>query len=196
MANLRVIRLSVLSSTKIKIKFTHNLDQNIGIENIQIGGAQAGVSDLEVLSVEISSNDFIINVRPMISRAYYQAVLKSTITQPLKGLHGERLLEDGATNIIFFIGQTEENAVREEIFNNITDVYNKESGSLVHDSIDVGAREILKSAYALGEAGNSNYISIQATDENLTRGFGPYDRFSKESVFQILRVGANATGAS
>ncbi len=196
MANLRVVRLSVKTSTQIEIQFTARLDPNIGIDNIDVDGAYTGVSLLTIISVAASGSVLTINVRPMVPKAYYKLTLQSTLTQPIQGARGERFLEDGATNIIFFTGQNEENELRDNIINDISEIYNIDPGTLIYDAITGSADELQKSLYATGEVGNANYISIEVVDEELTRGSGPFDRFSQESTFQLLRVGTTPTGTT
>jgi len=195
--NLRIVRLAVTSSSLLELSFTHTLNTSIGIENITIVGAAGGVSDLTILSVVVDSNILQITIRPMVPRAHYKLTVASTTTQTVQGAIGQPFLEDGTTNVVFFVGQQEENIVRDEIIADLdSGVYNVETGSLVFDTIDAGAEEILKSAHSSGEVRSANYVAIDVTDEIVTRGSGPFDRFSNEGVYQILRVGSAITGAT
>ena len=196
MANIRIVRSKVLSNTQLKITFTANLDTGIGIENITISGLTGKAASLSVLSVSISNNEMTISTKPMVPRAYYQAIFASTSSQEFKGARGERFLEDGATNYVFFVGPEEENEIRDSILNDIPDIYTKEPGSLVFDSIDAGAHEILTTSHKIGEVGSANYVSIDIEDEELTRGSGPFDRFAHEGVYKVLRVASTQTGAT
>ncbi|MGW8180267.1 MAG: hypothetical protein ACWGQW_16125, partial [bacterium] len=130
MANLRIRTLTVRSSTAIEVKFTHDLDTSVAIENVSIVGAAGYVRDLEVLSVSVSNNVLTINVRSMVPRAHYKLTISSTTTSTFSGLRGERFIEDGATNVVYFIGQTEENTTRDEILADLPPVYNTEVGTL------------------------------------------------------------------
>lgn len=194
MANLRVVRLSIKSSTTIEILFTANLDTNLGIENVSIVGAAGGISDPTILSASPSEKVLTIMVRPLVPRANYKLTLSSTITKPFKGSKGEKLVEDGSNNVIFFVGQQEDNIVRDNILSDLPDLYTTKAGSLVFDTIDAGATQILDGAHAAGEVRSANYISIEETDVEMTRGSGPYDRFPNEGVYQLLRVGSTTTG--
>jgi hypothetical protein len=196
MANLRIKRLKVVSSTQITIEFTATLDSGITINNITIEGANSSTPDLDVLSVSTSGNVLTINTRPMVDRAYYKLTLASTATDIIKGARGERFLEDGATNIVYFIGEIEENEIRDEILNDIPDIYNKESDGLIFDAIDSSAKSILDLSHDAGEVESANYVSIEVEDEEVTRGSGAFDRFANEGVYQILRVGSSAAGAT
>jgi len=195
MTNLRVVRLSIKSSTTIEVLFTSNLDTNLGIENVSIVGAAGGISDPTILTVIPSEKVLTITVRPLVPRANYKLTLFSTDAQPFKGSKGEELVEDGSNNVVFFIGQQEDNVVRDSILGDLPDLYTTESGSLVSDTIDVGAKQILDGAHTAGEVRSANYISIEQTDIIMTRGSGPYDRFPNEGVYQLLRVGGTPTAA-
>ena len=196
MVNIRVVRSAVLSNTQLKITFTHNLDTDISTSNITISSLTGSVSDPEILSVSISGKEMTVNMRPIVARAYYQAILQSSSSQTFRGARGETFIEDGATNYIFFTGPEEENDIRDTILDDISDVYNKESGSLIFDAIDASAREILTADHKIGETESANYVSIEVTNEEITRGSGPYDRFSHEGVFQVLRVGSSEEGTT
>lgn len=196
MANLRIKRLDVVSSTQITIDFTATLDSGITINNITIEGANSSTPDLDVLSVSTSGSTLTINTRPMVDRAYYKLTLTSTATNIIKGARGERFLEDGATNIVYFIGEIEENEIRDEILNDIPDIYNKESNGLIFDAIDSGAKSILDLSHDSGEVKSASYVSIEVEDEEITRGSGAFDRFANEGVYQVLRVGSTAAGAT
>jgi hypothetical protein len=196
MVNIRIKGLSVRTSTSIEVTFTHNLDKSIAVENISITGAAGGIRDLDVLSVSVSNNILTITVRPMVPRANYKFTLASTDTSVVSGLKGERFIEDGATNVIYFIGQVEDSSVRSEILSDLPPIYNTDGGTLIFDSIDTGAREIEKASHILGEVRSSNYVSLEVTDEETVRGSGPFDRFVNEGVFKILRVGKTPSGTT
>lgn len=196
MANLRIKRLVVKTSTQIEISFTATLDDGITTNNVTIEGANVSVSDLDVLSVSISSNELTINTRPMVARAYYKLTLTSTSADIIKGARGERFLEDGATNIVYFLGQVEENTIRDTIIDDIPDIYSKESDGLIFDAIDANAKSILDLLHNAGEVQSASYVSVEVEDEEITRGSGALDRFANEGVYQVLRVGSTATGTT
>ncbi|MFA5048810.1 MAG: hypothetical protein WC516_07325 [Patescibacteria group bacterium] len=189
MANIRIVRLKIKSSSQLEVDFTTNLDPSVSTDSISIKGAYSGIPDLIVTSVSVSSNILIINVRPMISGAYYQLTLTN-----LAGARGEQFIEDGTSNVVFFVGEIEESTVRDDIFNNIPDIYNKDSGSVIFNTVSASAKEIEKSSNIVGEVKSAGYVSIEIDDEEMTRGTGPFDRFANEGAFQILRVGSTITG--
>ena len=76
MANIRVVRTKIISNTKIEITFTTNLDSGIDISNIFIKSLTGSVRNPDITSVSISNNLMTINVRTIISGAYYQIILK------------------------------------------------------------------------------------------------------------------------
>lgn len=190
MTNIRVVRLKILSSTQLQIDFTSALRTDITINDISIVGANNGIQDLSVVSISISENILTINVRPMVSGAYYQLTLSN-----LGGNRGEQFIEDGTTNVIFFIGKTESSTIRDAILDDIPNIYNKESGSVIFDAVQPSAQEIEKSSFSINEVKSAGYISVEIVDEQMVRGDGPFDRFNNEGVFKLLRVGQTLTGA-
>jgi hypothetical protein len=195
MVNLRVVKLSIKNSTTIEVLFTHSLNLNIGTSNVAITSISGSVSNPTISSVVPSEKVLTITTRPLAPRANYRLELSSTTSQSFIGNRGENLVEDGSNNIVFFIGQSEDNIVRDSIIGDLPDIYVAESGDLVYDTIDAGAKQVLDSSHAAGEVRSANYISIEITDAELVRGSGPFDRFEDEGVFQLLRVGSSPTSA-
>lgn len=195
MTNLRAKQLTVRNSTTIEVAFTSGLSPDIGPANIAIGGAGGNASGLTVKSISVSGAKLSIAVQPMVPGALYEMVLASTSTQPFVGAHGERLVEDGATNHLFFTGIEEESDVFQALRDSLPSIYDAKGGSLLRDLVMPIAREIEGAEHAANEVGSANYISVEVADEEVTRGEGPYDRFAHEGVFRILRVGATATSA-
>lgn len=190
MTNIRIVRYRIKSSTEIQIDFTTSLNTSVSISDIDIVSAYFGTPDLTITSVSASGKTLTILVRPMIGGAYYQMTLTGIL-----GAHGEQFLEDGTSNVIFFVGIADESGIRDAIFSDITNVYNKESG-LVFDTINAEAKQIEQLAHSVGEIGSANYVEVEVSDEEMTRGSGPYDRLANEGAFQIIRVGSAETGST
>lgn len=196
MTNIRIVRLVVKSSTLIEITFTNNLSPNVGINNVSIEYIGAEKTNPIILSTSVSDNIFKIYTRPLIARAYCKFSLFSTEEQRVMGSKGEYFIEDGSTNIVFFLCQEEENEIRDDIISGLPDIYSKEPGTLIYNAIDGGAREILQSKHSVGEAKSANYLSVEVIDEIKIRGKGATDRFDNEGVFEILRAGTSPTGVN
>jgi len=196
MANLRATKLTVLTSSSIELTFTASLDQNIGVANIVINGAGGTTSGIDVKSVSISKWNMTVYTQPMVSGSLYEMVLGSTDSQPFQGAHGERLVEDGATNHLFFVGMEEESDTFKSMTDSLPSIYDPSSGSLLRNLIMPTADEIEDAKHSANEVGAANYVSIDVVDEEIVRGSGPYDRFANEGVFKLLRAGASTTNAN
>jgi len=196
MTNIRITKLLVRSSIQVDVHFTSNLDTRVGLDNVAIKGAGGGISDLNVISATVLGNVLSVGVRPMIPMGYYEFILSSTSQQQVRGAKGETFIEDGFTNHVFFMGVQESNDIRDAILDGLPKIYNTDANTLIFKAIDAGAKEILDVVHDAGEVKSANYVSIEIADEQITRGAGPYDRFSHEGAFQILRVGSDATGAT
>jgi hypothetical protein len=196
MTNIRIVRLIVKSATEIEITFTHNVNTSISVENFTITSLNGSVPSVEIISISIENKIVTLYTRPMVGRAYYKLIVASTSLQQFRGARNEILLEDGATNQVYFIGPEEENDIRDIILEDLPKIYDKESGSLIYKAIDTSATEILKATHRAGEVHSANYVSITVENESITRGAGSYDRFENEGVFQILRVGIEEEGTT
>lgn len=197
MANIRILGFFIRSSTKIEISFTSDLDTGIGLGNISINAAGSTTNSLTLKSISISKNVLTINTRPMVPQALYELILQSTDTQSFRGSKNEKLIEDGKTNHIFFVGIEEDDSIRDNILAGIESqqIYSTEN-SLIKDVISTIAKPINQTRNAAGEARAEKFISVTVEDEEITRGAGPTDRFSNESVYKLLRVGRNSTNAN
>lgn len=189
--NLRIVRLSVKNSTTIEVLFTEKLDTSISSNNIAISAISGSVRDPEIISTNINGTLLTITLRQMVPRANYKVIFSSTTTQSFLSARGNKLIQDGRTNVVFFVGQEEENVVRENIIKDLPDIYEAEAGGLVFDTIDAGAKQILNAAHNTSEIKSANYVSLDATNVAMTRGSGPFDRFPDEGVYQLLRVGTS-----
>jgi len=195
MGNLRVVRLSIKNSTTIEVLFTEKLDTSITTDNVSITGVSGSVNNPDIVSISISYATLTITVRPLVPRANYKLTLSSTSNQSFVSSRGDMLVEDGRNNVIFFVGQAEDNIVRDAIIGDLPDTYIVDEDNLVFNTIDAGAKQILSGANDVGEVKSANYVSLEATDVEMTRGNGPFDRFPDEGVYQLLRVGSSTTGA-
>ena len=196
MANLRVLGLEVVSNTTIHITFTADLASELGTANVSVEASGSNESDPAVKSVSASGSTLIVTMRPLYPIKQYKITLQSSTDQPFAGASGERLVEDGRTNVLYFIGYEGDNEVRDAIMDSVSGGLYKTDGSLIRDSIRPGADALLRSRHDAGEVRSSRFITVTAEDESHERGSGPTDRLGNEGAFQLLRVGSSATGAT
>ena len=123
MTNIRIVRLSVTSSSLIEVTFTDSLSSDVGINNIELKSLSGVNEDPIILSTSVEEKKLKIYLRPLVARAYYRFILFSTDSQPVIGAKGEYFIEDGSTNVIFFVGPQEDNLIRDEILSNLPGIY-------------------------------------------------------------------------
>src|SRR5271155_734668 len=99
MANLRLISLTVTSSTTIAATFSEALNEDIGVSNIQIMPQTIGIPTPSVLVVNIVGNMLTATVQPLIPLASYFITFLSTSLQLFNSINGDAvILNDGVTN--------------------------------------------------------------------------------------------------
>lgn len=194
MVNLRILKINVRNSTQLDLYFTHNIG-NIGIENISIISTLNSIPNLTITSLSTEEKILTIRVRPMVPRVQYQLVLNSTSSSIITGSHGERMVEDGATNHIFFVGQVEDDEIRDQILGDLPPIYNINGGTLIFDTISPIANQISTTIHKTNEIKSSGYVSLEEIDELKIRGSGPYDRLNNEGAYQLIRAGLKPTGS-
>ena len=196
MANLRIITVSVVTSTTITAKFSENLNENIDTSNITITSQTPGVSDPSVLIVAILGDTLNITTQPLVPQAAYYIIFQSTSQVPFNSLNGDAfILNDGITNRQLILGPLDAGNPVLIYLNNFlrNNVYNLDTPSTISSYIQGLSTVLSQSLYAIRQSKNENYLTTTIIDESKTRGTGPYDRLNEESAYEILRVGTNPT---
>lgn len=199
MENIRVISISVVDSTTIKIKFSHELDTAIGTSNFTITSDAANVPSPLVQKVAIIVDTVTLAVQPLTQLSAYFIEFISTAGSPFKSKNGEAVMpQDGVSNKQVIIGPPDpSNPVRDFLLNyfraNIYDL--DDDTTVVSKVIHVLSIALEKALYDIRQVKNENYISFQVTDERHVRGNGPYDRLDEECAYEIIRVGKSTTDA-
>lgn len=199
MENIRVISISVVDSTTIKIKFSHELDQAIGPSNFEISSDAPNVPSPLTQKALISTDTVTLTVQPLTQLSAYFIKFVSTTAVLFKSKNGEAIMpNDGISNKQVIIGAPEpSNPVREFLKNYFRDsIYDlDDDNTVVSKVIHVLSIALEKALYDVRQVKNENYISFQVTDERKVRGSGPFDRLNEEAAYEILRVGTSVTNA-
>lgn len=199
MANLRLLSVSVPSSTTIAATFSEPLNENIAVSNVLLSSQTPGVADPSILSVSIVGPTLTITTQPLVPLAAYFVTFISTSTQPFNSLNGDAvILNDGVTNRQLITGpQDPSNPIQQYLTNFlINNLYNLEPPSVVYSHIQGLATVLSTALYSIRQSGNENYLSFSVTDEIQTRGTGPFDRLNEESAYEVTRVGTTPTGTN
>lgn len=200
MDNLRALSVSVVDSTTIKVKFSHELDPAISASNIKIVADLDKVPNPEVLKVSISGADMKIKTQPMTQLFAYYLIFASTDTVKFKSKNGDAIVaNDGVSDRQVIIGPPDPtNPVYDYLKNYLRDnVYNLDDDTtLVSKIVHVFSIVLAKSLYDIRQVKNENYLSFQVNDEEHTRTSGPFDRLDEEAAYKIIRVGLTPTGSS
>src|ERR1700722_16563087 len=99
MANLRIVSITVATSTNTVAKFTENLFENIGVLNVSITSQTVGVPDPDVLVARVSGNTLNIQTQPLVPYAAYFITFQSTSEVVFKSLNGDAIIpNDGVSN--------------------------------------------------------------------------------------------------
>lgn len=199
MQNLRVISISVVDSTTIKIKFSHELDPAIGVTNFVITSDAINVPSPVTQKVAVSGDTATLTVQPLTQLSAYFIQFISTTTTPFKSKNGDAIMpNDGVSNKQVIIGAPEpSNPVREYLQNFFREsIYDlDDDNTVVSKIVHVLSIALEKALYDIRQVKNENYISYQVTDERKVRGSGPFDRLNEEAAYEVLRVGRSATDA-
>jgi len=190
MANLRLLRHSVVDSTTIKLVFTESLDSRVGVSNFSIVSNTLNVPNGSVISTSIDGDEITLTTLPLTSFAIYKLKMFSTSTIIFKSVNGSVLFEDGTTNEPLITGPSNpsndmlERTLR--FFKNTS--YDVDNPTLVRSLIEANTDVLYKLRNTALQLRTDNYLSITEIDEFRTRGDGPYDRLGNEGVYEIIRV--------
>lgn len=200
MTNLRIVSVSVDSSTQITTKFTENLTPNLTIANVTITSATAGVADSQAQAISITGAVLTVTCLPLIPFANYYILFISTPQQPFESLNGDaKMPQDGISNKFLITGPIDpDNPVKDYLVNffngNIYDT--GDSTSIISQYIDSLAVNLARCLHDIRQVKNENYLSFQVVDEQQFRGQGAFDRLYEEGVYEVMRVGLAPTSAN
>lgn len=193
MANLRLIRYSVVDSTTINLVFTENIDSRVGVSNFSVISNTLNVPDGDVTTATIDENEINLTVLPLTPFAVYKLKLFSTSAIIFKSVNGSVLLEDGNTNEPLISGPANPsndilNKTLKFFKNTVFDVDNP---TIVRSIIEANTSALYKLRNTTLQLKTDNYLSVTEVDEFRTRGEGPYDRLGNEGAYEIIRVSQN-----
>lgn len=201
MQNLRIVNVKVIDSSHIEVTFTSNLTSNLITANASVLSDTPGVSDSEVLEIQILGPVLAITCQPLTPLGAYFLKFQSVLPlYPFQSVNGTALLpEDGIANkylITAPIGADNpiKNFLDTYYHGNIYDHDN--DNTLVAKFIQSLAVNLSRALYDIRQVKNENYLNFDVVDEPKIRGTGPTDRLNEEGAYEISRVGRTATGTS
>src|SRR6185436_10307580 len=200
MQNLRIINVQVNNSSNIDVIFTDNLTSNLTTSNVVIITDTPDVPSSEVLEIKVIGNTLSIICQPLTPLAAYFVKFESTTLHPFISLNVEaKISEDGVSNKYLILGPlAPDNAVKNYFLSYFKDnVYDiNDDNALVTKYINSLSIALSRALYDIGQLKNENYLSFTVTDEQKTRGEGPFDRLNEEGAYDIIRVGRNVSTAN
>ena len=187
---LRPTAFSIPSTTQLKITFSDNLSEQLSKENFEVESLNAAISNLIIISIEITKNIVLLTTRPHVSGNYYLLKLLDTTDVIFSSEKGSRLLDSPISRELFFVGIDTVNPIRDRMLQNIPSLFDVDNTTL-RNIISAQADEMLRAQVAIGRNLSNNYISIPVEDEIRVRGPGATDRLANENAYEITRVSDN-----
>jgi len=200
MQTLRIVNVQIVSNVSLSVTFTENLTPNLVTSNVSIISDTAGTPDSTVQKVSINGATLTITCQPLIPLSSYFLQFQSTSANPFISLNGDaKIVQDGVSNQYLIIGPIEpDNAVKSYFLNyykgNIYDLNNDQT--VVSKYIDALSTTLSRALHDIDQVKNENYLSFTVTDEQQTRGQGPFDRLNEECAYEVIRVGLTPTDAT
>ena len=180
----------------IQLTFSSQPSLFLTKNNFFIASTFSGVSNLDILSIEINGFVIKLNTRPMFADNLYLIQLLDIDTQVFEDINNIELSTATDSRNIYFVGVEDINAVRDTMLQNLPPNYDTGDQTLVRDVTTTIANEINIAGITLEEIKNDNFISIPITDELYYRGNGPTDRLKNEGAYKISRVARTITGTT
>lgn len=188
--------IAVRSQQIIQLTFSSQPSLFLTKSNFSIVSTFSGVSDLEVLSIDISGFVITLNTRPMFPDNLYLIQLLDVPTQVFEDINNVDLSTATDARNIYFVGVEDVNAVRDQMLQNLPSNYDTGEQTFVRDVTVTIANEVNTAGVTLEEIKNDNFISIPVKDELYYRGAGPADRLKNEGVYKVSRVARTITGTT
>ncbi len=198
-ATLRIVSVTINSSTSIDVSFTETLTSNLVPANVSILSKTDNVPDSEVLQLSVAGSVLSITCQPLTPYAAYFLQFQSTPLHPFISTHGDaKISEDGVSNVMIITGPIPSdnpvnNYLQSFYHNNIyrTD----DPTTVINKYIQSIAVNFSRALYDIKQVKNENYLSFTVVDELHTRGDGPFERLYEEAAYDIFRVGFGPTKA-
>ena len=191
------VRTLEFTVSSIQVLFNDDVDPNVGVGNVSVTSIIGSVPDPSVISVSVENDVVTITFRPLFPNVQYQITFFSTNAQPFQTINGERIVENDYRNAFFVTSPgEEENEIRDELFKDVSTLYETGEPTLVRDLLSSLAYEFQKVSDAVETTRSANYISVLVEDEIKTRDDGPIDRLNNGGAFEILRVASTPTGSN
>ncbi len=198
-ATLRIVSVTINSSTSIDVSFTETLTSNLVPANVSILSKTENVPNAEVLQLSVAGNVLSITCQPLTPYAAYFLTFQSTPSHPFTSIHGDaKISEDGVSNSMIITGPLpSDNPVNnylQSFYQN--NIYRTDDPTtVVNKYIQSIAVNFARALYDIKQVKNENYLSFTVVDELHTRGDGPFERLYEEAAYDIFRVGFGPTKA-
>ena len=184
---LRPVSFSAISSTELKITFNKKLSDLITKDNFLIESIDGSSDGLEVSGVKIEDNVIILKTRPQTSGNYYLLNLLDLEDIKFKSIDGSRLVNDDVSRQLYFVGISNRNPIKDQIYQVLPDVYSLQNSN-VSNVVDAQAEQLYNAQKTIGQVLSDNYIKQTIVDEVRTRASGATDRLANENAYSIDRV--------
>lgn len=189
------VRILRLTTSSLEVLFNDRVDPNITVNNVSISPQFDNIPSVNITSVNVEESTVTINFRPIFPNVQYRVTFLSRDGQPFQTINGERISEDGNRNAFFMSSPgANQNRIREEMFRTAPEIYPVDEPSVIRTLITNHADKFLKAQDEIENARAANYLSVEVTDEAITRGDGPIDRLRNGGAFELLRVATTPTG--
>lgn len=192
-AILRIVSVTINSSSSIDVAFTEVLTPNLSTANVSITSQTANVPDSQVLKVTVSGNTLSITCQPLTPYAAYFLQFQSTPSFPFTSANGDaKISEDGVSNKYLITGPIQsDNPVMDYLQsfyqNNIYRA--SDPTTVISHYLQSVSINFARALYDIRQVKNENYLSFTVIDELHTRGDGPFDRLFEEAAYDVFRVG-------
>lgn len=188
--------IAIRSQQKIQITFSSQPSIFLTKANFSIVSTFTGVSDLDIISIEVNGFVITLNTRPMFPDNLYLIQFLDVPTQPFEDINNVELSTLPDSRSIYFVGVEDINTVRDTMLQNLPENYDTTEQTFTYDVISTLAAELNTAGITLEEIKNDNFISIPVIDELYYRGVGPTDRLNNEGAYNITRVARTTTGTT
>lgn len=199
MTTLRIVNVQIASSTSISVTFTEALTPDLVPANVSILSQTNNVVDSQVQQLQVTGAVLTITCQPLTPYADYFLQFQSTPENPFTSLNGDaKIREDGVSNKVIITGPIQpDNPVMDFLQQFYTgNIYNASDPTTVINKYLQGISvNFARALYDIRQVKNENYLSFTVTDEQHTRGSGPFERLFEEAAYDIFRVGFGATAA-
>ncbi len=188
---LKPTEIIVDTSTTMTAVFPISLNTSITKDNISITPVFSNIPTPIIKDAKVDNNEILITCQPLTPFAQYTLTFFSTSSVLFTSLDNTYIVpNDNVNNVLKFYGPINPEDPFKSSFETFfsSNIYDYTRNTTIGKNIEILSTFLSKSVYDIRQSKNENYLSFDISNEQKTRGAGPFDRLNEEGAYEVSKV--------